>query len=132
MKALLWTQDPLLRDQLRAGFAASPEVEVVCAEGRRALRELEKGENSGRTPVDWIWLELGGERHAEILQEIRERNREAPLVILGEERQAKGLASLKEQWKIAGFLKLPLDPLDFFKTLGRLRSRRLSRGSRQK
>jgi len=127
MKALLWTENPLLRDQLRAGFAASPEVEVICASGSHALRELERAQEPGRDPIDWIWLELGSEGRSETLQEIRERNREAPLVILGEEKDTKGLPALKEQWKIAGFLKLPLDPPDFFKTLGRLRSRRLSR-----
>lgn len=122
MKALLVVEDPLLRDQLRAGFAACPGVRAVPVSLRRAIELLERGEESSASRFDWIWMEMGGEKDSS-LKKIRERNRDVPVMILGGESFWKHLTSRKEDWKIGGFLKLPLDPKDFFRAVGRLRNR---------
>ena len=124
MRALLLIEDPLLRDQVRAGLAAcNPPLELVCPAD--VLGRM--GVHHDSSTFDWVWLELGPEQKTPVLQKIRERHRDALLLILGEEKNWKWLLPLKEQWKISGFLSKPLDPAEFFRTVDRLRSRVLSR-----
>ncbi len=126
MKTLLFIDDPLLRDQLRAGFASSSEFDVVVSSFPRGLHLL--GNSDGTKPGnwDWVWVQLHDSNQEATLKSIRERNKEALIVVLGEQKFWEHLTTLKEEWKIAGFLSLPMDPVEFFRTVGRLRSRYLS------
>lgn len=127
MKALLCVQDPWLRDELRAGMSVCTELEVEWGWGRQARQMLAEASAPGEKRYDWIWLELPASTPVAVIEKIREVDRETPLVLLGGEKECKDLLTQKEIWKIDGFLPLPLEAEGFFRTLGRLRTRVLSR-----
>lgn len=104
-----------------------PELEIEWGWGRQARQMLAEASVPGAARYDWIWLELPASSPVTVLEKIRETDRETPLVLLGDEKEGKSLLTQKEIWKIDGFLRLPLEAEDFFRTLGRLRSRALAK-----
>lgn len=126
MKALLFVEDPWLRDQLRAGMSICPELEVEWGFGRQARQMLAEAAQPAAARYAWIWLQIPSVNAVAAIEKIREVDRETPLVLLGDEKEGKTLLTQKEIWKIDGFLNLPLDAEDFFRTLGRLRARALA------
>lgn len=127
VKTLLFVEDPWLRDQLRAGMSVVTDLEVQWGWGRAALQKLADAAAEGGKRFDWIWLQVPADNPVALLERLRAKERDTPLLLLGEEKNCKLLLTQKEVWKVDGFLTLPLVAEDFFRTLGRLRSRALTK-----
>jgi len=127
MDVLLVVHDRLTRDQVKVGLQQFPEFNVVPGEGYAAINELRQRDYDcvflGVDPSDIEGLRL--------LQHLRSFDRTTEVVVVTTERHAKSMMGEKSKLNIASFLSTPVDPAEFFRLVGRMRSRRLEAEARR-
>jgi CheY-like chemotaxis protein len=118
---LVITGDPAARDLVKTGLEQTQACEVDVAEDAWALELCET------RPYRIVVADgtLGdGADGMELLRKVREKLPDAELVLVTRNRlQARYLTRDKQQVGLYGYFHLPVDALEFFKTVARLLER---------
>lgn len=120
MRVLLVIGDPHLRDQVTVGLEAFKDIAVEVAEGLLALDKLR------RTELDAVLIELGpsAPENEQLLEQFRAEALAGELILVGHDALTDRLREEKLRGKVFSFFTQPLDPVDFFRTINRLRQKR--------
>ena len=120
MEILLVERDRYIRDQVKVGLQQFPEFTVTWGEGYAAINELRQRE------YDAIFLGLptNHQEAKQVLEHLRSIDRMTDLVIVANERLCRDMSREKARFNIASFVPTPLNAVEFFRTVSRLRERR--------
>ena len=118
---LLVEKDRLVRDQIKVGLQQFAEFTVTWGEGYAAINELRQ------RPYDVVFIGCDNkdEECVRLLKHLRTFDRTTEVIVVCGQRTAKDLHAEKTKLNVSGFVHTPLNVLDFFRVVGRLRARRL-------
>lgn len=127
MDILLIVRDRLTRDQVKVGLQQFPEFNVVVGEGYAAVNTIRQRQ------VDCVFLEIDpqDQEGMRLLQHLRSFDRTTEAVVITTERHAKDMLREKSKMNITAFLHTPIRVTEFFRLVGRLRSRRMEAEARR-
>ena len=121
LRCLLVTADAVVRDMVKVGLEQTQLVDVEFVEDAWAL-EMAKSE-----PFEIVIAEYSladGSDGVELLAQIRSELPDAELLLITRTRtQSRYLAREKQTLGIYGFVHVPIDPVEFFRTIARLLDR---------
>lgn len=121
IQCLVITGDPAARDVVRTGLEQTQACEVDVAEDAWAL---EMAETRPYRVVVADGTLADGADGLDVLKKMRERLPEAELLLITRNRnQARYLARDKQQLGLTGYVHLPVDAGEFFKTIARVLER---------
>jgi len=121
IQCLVVTGDPAARDVVRTGLEQTQACQVDVAEDGWALDMTET--KAYRVIIADGTLADGADG-LDLLRKIRERLPEAELLLVTRNRnQARYLARDKQQLGLSGYIHLPVDAGEFFKTIARVLER---------
>ncbi len=94
---------------------------MTWGEGYAAINELRQ------RPYDVVFVGCDNkeEECARLLKHLRSFDRTTELIVVCGQRTARDLHSEKSKMNISGFVQTPINVLEFFRVVGRLRARRL-------
>jgi len=126
MRMLLVIGNSLLRDQVRVGLQAFGDIEIEEADGTMAPDKVRRHE------LDAVLVSLDPDapENEQLLEQIRTESHPTEIVVFGHEAVANRLREDKLRGRIFSFFTQPLDPVEFFRTINRLRQRRTPLRSR--
>lgn len=113
-------KDRLVRDQIKAGLQQFAEFTVTWGEGYAAINELRQ------RPYDVVFIGCDNkdEECVRLLRHLRTFDRTTEVIVVCGQRTARDLHGEKTKMNISGFVQTPINVLDFFRVVGRLRARR--------
>ena len=120
MRILLVIGDPVLRDQVRVGLQAFGDIEIEEADGFLAPDKLRRHELDGLL----VGIDPSTPENEALLEQVRTESRPTEIIVFGHEAVADRLREDKLRGRIFSFFTHPLDPIEFFRTIGRLRQKR--------
>jgi len=120
MRILLVIGDPLLRDQVRVGLQAFGDIEIEEADGFLAPDKLRRHELDGLL----VGIDPATPENEALLEQVRAESRPTEVIVFGHEAVAERLREDKLRGRIFAFFTAPLDPIEFFRTINRLRQKR--------
>lgn len=114
-------KDRLVRDQIKVGLQQFSEFTVTWGEGYAAINELRQ------RPYDVVFIGCDSteDECARLLKHLRSFDRTTEVIVVCGQRTGRDLHSEKSKMNISGFVHTPLNVLDFFRVVGRLRARRM-------
>lgn len=117
MKVLLAVNNPALLDQLRVGLRAFGDLSVECATGV-AIFDLVR-----RVDYGFMILEIEHVTREEIepLEKLHLASPDLEVLVAGSEPVIHHLKEDRLRGKVYGFLRTPLDAVEFFRAVSRLR-----------
>lgn len=119
MRLLLVIGDPVLRDQVRVGLQAFGDIEVEEADGLLAPDKLRRLELDALL----VGIDPATPENEALLEQLRAEQRATEIVVFGHEAIADRLKEDKLRGRIFSFFTSPLDPIEFFRTINRLRKK---------
>jgi DNA-binding NtrC family response regulator len=119
MDILLVVRDCLMRDQIKVGLQQFEDFTVTTGEGYSAINDLRQ------VHYDCVFLEIDprDQEGRRLFSHLRSFDRTTEVVVVTVPRHAKELAGEKTKMNIVSFLHRPINVTDFFRLVGRLRSR---------
>ncbi len=119
MKVLLAELDAEIQDQIHVGLEAFGDISADSARGVMALDRVR------RCDYDCVFIGVGGgnDPGQELFERARDEHPELPIVIVANETSMRKFKGEKVRGKIAASLLTPLVPVEFYRMVGRLRSR---------
>lgn len=126
MRIFLAAAGPALADQVQVGLAAFPDIQVEQATGMLALEKIR------RTQIDGLVLVLDPAvpENEELLEKVRIDAPGLDIVVIGHEALLAKLREEKVRGRIFAVLKQPLEPVEFFRAINRLRQKRATARAR--
>lgn len=126
MRLLLVIGNSLLRDQVRVGLQAFGDIVIEEADGQLAPDKLRRHE------IDALLVSLdpATPENEELLEQLRNEARPTEVVVFGHEAIADKMREERLRGRIFSFFLSPLDPVEFFRTVNRLRQKRSPARSR--
>ena len=120
MRTLLVAANPVVADQIKVGLAAFGDIRVDEESAVLALDKLR------RFDLDAMILALDptAPEASELLEKVRSEPIGIDIVVLGHEAMTAKLREEKVRGRVFALLKLPLEPVEFFRTINRLRQKR--------
>jgi DNA-binding NarL/FixJ family response regulator len=120
MRILLVIGNSLLRDQVKVGLQAFGDIEIEEADGVLAPDKVRRHE------LDAVLVSLEPEapENEQLLEQIRSEAHPTEIIVFGQEAAATRLREDKLRGRIFSFFTEPLDPVEFFRTISRLRQKR--------
>jgi DNA-binding response OmpR family regulator len=120
MEVLLVEKDRLVRDQIKVGLQQFAEFTVTWGEGYAAINELRQ------RPYDVVFVGCDNkdDECTRLLKHLRSFDRTTELIVVCGQRTARDLHGEKSKLNISGFVQTPINVLEFFRVVGRLRARR--------
>jgi len=120
MRLFLAAANPVIADQIKVGLAAFGGIQVDQETGVLALEKIR------RTDIDALILVLDPNvpENDELLEKVREEVPTLDIIIVGHEATTTKLREEKVRGRIFALLKNPLEPVEFFRTISRLRQKR--------
>jgi hypothetical protein len=120
MRTLLVAASPVIADQIKVGLAAFGDIRVDEEGAMLALEKLR------RFDIDALMLVLDPAAPAisELLEKVRSELTHLDIVVIGHEAMTAKLREEKVRGRIFALLKQPLEPVEFFRTINRLRQKR--------
>lgn len=114
-------KDRLVRDQIKVGLQQFSEFTVTWGEGYAAINELRQ------RPYDVVFVGCDNkeEECVRLLKHLRSFDRTTEVIVVSGQRTARDLHAEKTKLNISGFLQAPINVVEFFRVVGRLRARRL-------
>ncbi len=122
MEILLVERDHLVRDQVKVGLQQFPEYSITCGEGYAAINSLRQDHY---TTVFLGISQDEAEEGIQLLDHLRSFDRSTELVIMTGERLARDMSRDKGKYNISAFLQTPVNAMDFFRMMARIRERRM-------
>jgi DNA-binding response OmpR family regulator len=126
MRILLSVADPAIADQIRVGLEAFGDVQVDQDRGVLALAKLRGGEYDAL----FLALDPAAPDAEELLEKVRGEPTGADVVVVGHEAAFPKLREDKVRGRIFALLAQPLVPVEFFRTVSRLRQKRATARAR--
>jgi len=114
MKLLVVDVESEVRDQIQVGLEAFEGFSVECARGGAALDRVR------RCNYDGIFLGVTAKGNDQ-LRRITEDQPDLPIVVLGDDAVLRRVK--QENPSVLGLLAMPLDAMDFYRTVARLSHR---------
>ena len=113
-------KDRLVRDQIKVGLQQFSEFAVTWGEGYAAINELRQ------RPYDVVFVGCDNkdDECVRLLAHLRSFDRTTELVVVCGQRTARDLHAEKSKMNIMGFVQTPINIVEFFRVVGRLRARR--------
>ena len=120
MRLLLVIGNSLLRDQVRVGLQAFGDIVIEEADGQLAPDKLRRHE------LDALLVDIdpATPENEQLLEQLRNESRPTEVVVFGHEAIADRMREEKLRGRIFSFFQQPLDPVEFFRTINRLRQKR--------
>jgi DNA-binding NarL/FixJ family response regulator len=120
MRLLLVIGNSLLRDQVRVGLQAFGDIVIEEADGQLAPDKLRRHE------LDALLVDIdpATPENETLLEQLRNESRPTEVVVFGHEAIADRMREEKLRGRIFSFFQQPLDPVEFFRTINRLRQKR--------
>lgn len=125
MRVLVAEADKVVRDHVVVGLENFGTIETEIATGIEAIELARKKE------YHCLFVGLNAEDPAsrELLDSLRQTAPQSELILLAAEGQAKKLSQSRNEARIFSVLKKPLVPLEFYRTVSRLKKRLRSLGT---
>jgi DNA-binding NarL/FixJ family response regulator len=120
MRLLLVLGNSLLRDQVRVGLQAFGDIEIEEADGLLAPDKLRRHELDALL----VALDPAAPENEQLLEQVRTESRPTEIIVFGHEAVADRMREDKLRGRIFFFFTQPLDPVEFFRTINRLRQKR--------
>ncbi|MBL8840140.1 MAG: hypothetical protein JNL90_01290 [Planctomycetes bacterium] len=120
MRLFLAVPTPALADQLRVGLAAFGDIEIDAEQGVLALEKIRRADIDGLI----IALDPAAPDHDSLVEQVRRDMPQLDVIVVGHDAALAKLREDKVRGRIFALLGLPLEPVDFFRTIRRLRERR--------
>jgi hypothetical protein len=120
MRLFLAIQNRALFDQVQVGLAAFGDVEIDTEQGVLALEKIRRSDIDGLL----VALDPAAPEHESLIEQVRRDMPQLDVIVLGHESALAKLKEDKVRGRLFGLLELPLAPVDFFRTIRRLRERR--------
>ena len=126
MRLLMVIGNSLLRDQVRVGLQAFGDIVIEEADGQLAPDKLRRHE------LDALLVDIdpASPENEHLLEQLRNESRPTEVVVFGHEAIADRMREEKLRGRIFSFFQQPLDPVEFFRTINRLRQKRTPARSR--
>jgi len=121
MRLFLAAHARALFDQIQVGLAAFGDVEIDSEQGVLALEKIRRSEYDGLI----VALDPQAPELESLIEQVRRDMPQLDMIVMGHESALTKLKEDKVRGRIFGLLKLPLEPVDFFRTIRRLRERRV-------
>jgi hypothetical protein len=120
MRLFLALPSAELRDQVRVALEAFGDIEVDEEVGILALEKIRGSE------VDALLVALDPAvpEHDTLIEQVRSDLPQVDLIVLGHDAAIAKLQTDKVRGRLFALQKLPLETVDFFRTIRRLRERR--------
>jgi DNA-binding NarL/FixJ family response regulator len=117
MKVLIAVHDEKVQDQLKVGLETFDDISVDCATGA-AVYDLVRR-------VEYSFMILGiqkGTREAfEPLELLKEASPELSILVIGPEQVVSHLREDRLRSRLFGFLRTPINAVEFFRAISRIR-----------
>lgn len=120
MRLFLAVPTPALSDQLRVGLAAFGDIEIDSEQGVLALEKIRRADIDGLI----IALDPAAPDHDALVEQVRRDMPQLDVIVVGHDAALAKLREDKVRGRLFALLGLPLDPVDLFRTIRRLRERR--------
>ena len=119
MKILIADCSPGTRDQVHVAFDAFSTFEVDVSDGFDAY------EMTRRVDYDAVVVAVGSslDSSGKLLERLGEQGADTPLIVVAREETIFQLKREKVRSNIYAFVKDPIDPVDLFRTVSRLKRR---------
>lgn len=123
---LLVIKDPLLAGQVEVGLEAFGDLEVERENGLLALEKM----RSGEFDAVLVALDPSAPENQDFFERARLEAADRALVVFGHEALLRKLRDEKERESLFALLSTPLDPVELFRAIHRLRHRRVATRAR--
>lgn len=122
MRLFAAVHQPALADQLRVGLEAFGDIEVDVGSGVLALEKIRCANLDGLL----VALDPAVPEHDTLLEQVRREMPQLDVIAIGHEAQLERLRADKVRGRLFALLIQPLEPLEFFRAIRRLRERHAS------
>ncbi|MBK8975413.1 MAG: response regulator transcription factor [Planctomycetes bacterium] len=119
MDILLVESDRLVRDQIKVGLHQFPEFQVTTGEGYGGLNKLRQQ----RYDLVFVGVRADSAEARRTIEYLRSFDQSIDLVVVAPHRTARDLVGEKSRLDIWSFLSTPIQDLDFFRLVARIRDR---------
>jgi hypothetical protein len=120
MRVLIAIADPELADQVSVGLAAFEDIECERESGVLALERVRRQEADALI----LALDPSAPENQQLLEKVASERSGADVIVLGHEAAIAKLRGDKVRGRVFGLLPVPLEPVEFFRTISRLRRSR--------
>ncbi|MHC4512253.1 MAG: response regulator [Planctomycetota bacterium] len=119
MDILLVESDHLIRDQVKVGLQQFPEFKVTWGESYPGINLLRMKKYS------YVFLGIPSQDHdgLRLLRHMRSFDQQTDVIVVTTQRAARDLAKDKSRLGIYAFLTTPIDVIDYFRLISRLKAR---------
>lgn len=114
-------KDRLVRDQIKVGLQQFSEFTVTWGEGYAAINELRQRHYD----VVFVGCDNKDDECVRLLHHLRSFDRLTEAIVVCGQRTARELHAEKTKLNVSGFVQTPINVMEFFRVVGRLRARRL-------
>lgn len=120
MRLFLAVHSRELQDQVKVALAAFGDIEVAEEVGVLALEKIRNAE------IDGLIVALAPEvpEHETLIEQVRREMPQLDVIVIGHDAVIAKLKADKVRGRVFALQKQPLEPVDFFRTIRRLRERR--------
>ena len=122
MRFFLAIANPIVADQVKVGLSAFGSTQIDQGQGLLALDKIRRSDLDGIL----ISLEPGATENDELFERLRSNPVDAELVLIAGEAYAARLREDKLRGHIFAFLKQPFEAVEFFRTISRLKQKRIA------
>jgi response regulator of citrate/malate metabolism len=120
MRVFLAAASPVVADQIKVGLAAFGDVQVDQESGVLALEKIRRANMDALIVV----LDPNVPEHEDLLEKVRVELVGVDIIVIGHEALTAKLREEKVRGRVFALLKQPLEPVEFFRTISRLRQKR--------
>jgi response regulator of citrate/malate metabolism len=119
MDILLVESDHLIRDQVKVGLQQFPEFNVTWGEGYPGINLVRMKNYS------YVFLGIHTQDHdgLRLLRHMRSFDQKTDVIIITSQKAARELSKDKNRLGIYAFLTTPIEVIDFFRLISRLKAR---------
>ncbi|MFO0985464.1 MAG: hypothetical protein U1E76_27655 [Planctomycetota bacterium] len=125
MRILVAEADKVVRDQIVVALENFGNIEADVATGIEAIELARKKEYH----CLFVGLDPGDSGSRDLIDVLRQSAPQRELILLATESQTKKLSQNRNEARIFSVLKKPLVPLEFYRTVSRLRKRLRTAGA---
>jgi hypothetical protein len=126
MRVQVVVSNPVLSDQIQVGLAAFGDIRVDQESGMLALEKLRRQESDALI----VALDPNAPDQEQLLEKARTDVTALDIVVIGHEAITAKLREDKVRGRIFAVLKQPLEPVEFFRAINRLRQKRATARAR--
>jgi len=120
MRIFLAAANPMIADQIKVGLAAFGDIDVEQESGLLALEKIRRFDMDALILV----LDPNVPEHDALLEKVRVELAGLDIIVIGHEAMTAKLREEKVRGRVFALLKQPLEPVEFFRTVNRLRQKR--------